>query len=168
MPSVNYLDTCCVLMFIDRGDRLRKSFEIGSVNIERRLKSNMGDFCIPMPAFGEALCKVLEHKDDPEGTFSELKRLVDAHVLHIRYLDSPAAFGLAYNLCREQHFRRDTVSIMDGLILASAVSDMECTRFYTTDTTLLTSAHAAAVIDDYRSAQDWPELKIREVDFLTS
>lgn len=74
-------------MFIDRNDGLRRSSGIGPIDIERRLKSDTGDFCIPMPAFGEALCKVLEHKDDPEETFSELERLVDAHVLHIRYLE---------------------------------------------------------------------------------
>ena len=55
---------------------------------------------------------------------------------------------------------------MDALILASALTEPECTTFVTTDTTLLMNSDILELVEEWRSNNDMHELKIVDVNAI--
>ena len=54
-PELKYIDTCCLMMFVNEKDALRKDYNIGRKKAESCVQRNLGPLSIPMPAFGEAI-----------------------------------------------------------------------------------------------------------------
>lgn len=164
MPSsLSYIDTCCVMMFVNKTDSLRSTYSIGNKKAEGCVKSGQREFCIPMPALGEAICKIRD-KCGSERTMEaleEMNRLMDEGFLRVRYINDPSAtFGLARSIAREVDDDRDAISPMDALILAAAATEQDCSIFYSTDVKLVSDCNVSQIVNDWREGQGLGEIKL--------
>ena len=155
------------MMFIDTKDPLRPEGTRWK-KIENVLKKNVKQIAVPMPAFGEAFCKI---RDKAEGRIhdvrEELDRLINANYIKIRYLrNGTDLFNIAAKLSKKNNDDRNNVSPMDALILASALTEPECTTFVTTDTTLLMNSDILELVEEWRSNNNMHELKIVDVNAI--
>lgn len=120
-----------------------------------------------MFALGEATYKVREKcRSRAPEVISEMYRLIDTGVLEIRHLDreiAQKAYGLAKQLVDIEGDERDYVSPMDALIVATAVSDPDCSKFYTTDKTLLVSAKISEIINGWCEDNGLPTICISDI-----
>lgn len=134
---MSYIDTCCLMTFIWHGDVLRIRNGLGSRKAESMVPRNHPEFRVPMPAVGEAICKIMEKNRPPDAmeAFSELDRLVRNGFIRTAHLDpDEQTFELAGKLVSVGHRDdREKVSAMDALITASSVVDPECSVMYTED-----------------------------------
>ena len=121
-----------------------------------------------MPAFGEAFCKIRDKAEDRiHDVREELDRLINANYIKIRYLrNGTDLFNIAAKLSKKNNDDRNNVSPMDALILASALTEPECTTFVTTDTTLLMNSDILELVEEWRSNNNMHELKIVDVNAI--
>lgn len=156
-------------MFIDRKDSARKDNGIRGNDIEKSLK-NHNQLALPMSAFGETICKVMDKcGEDSESVLLEMHRLMKKNVVIPCYIKSEYAsdvFTIAKNLSIIKCDDRDRISPMDALIAASATVDQRCTTFYTMDSTLLSVSEASEIIDGYRDEKDYSHLDICHIDTI--
>ena len=164
---MTYIDTCVLMMFIDTKDPLRPEGTRWK-KIENVLKKNVKQIAVPMPAFGEAFCKIRDKAEDRiHDVREELDRLINANYIKIRYLRNGIdLFSIASRLSKKNNDDRNNVSPMDALILASALTEPECTTFVTTDTTLLMNSDILELVEEWRSNNDMHELKIVDVNAI--
>lgn len=152
-------------MFIDRNDDLRDTLDIGQKDANAAVKRSHPEFGVSMPAFGEAICKILERSTDSKPVFEEMTRLMDISFMTPKYISEPSVtYGLAKTICSEKTDGRDSISPMDGLILATAAVDTDCRIFYTCDSKLQVHSDAWDAIDEYRTDRDADPLVIRPID----
>lgn len=168
MPScLKYIDTCCMMMFINRNDKLRSIYSINDKKAESCTKTNYREFCIPMPAFGESIYKIREKSPrDYNDSFVEMNRLLDKEFLKITYLNSSEAFSLAKTISSAYDDDRDVISPMDALILASATTDDECDVFYTSDSKLISNSYVSETVEEWRSDHNMRSIKIKELSSI--
>lgn len=139
------------MTFIDRKDGYSKKTGMGSKAAESMLKRSHPIFGVPMPAFGEAICKTREKGRGSEEMFCEMSRLMDMGFIVPMYIRNPEdTYGLARTMCTSRDDDRALISSMDGLILATAAANPECTSFYTTDSKLLKDPELHSLLGDYR------------------
>lgn len=164
---MTYIDTCVLMMFIDTKDPLRPEGTKWK-KIENVLKKNVKQIAVPMPAFGEAFCKIRDKAEDRiHDVREELDRLINANYIKIRYLrNGTDLFNIAAKLSKKNNDDRNNVSPMDALILASALTEPECTTFVTTDTTLLMNSDILELVEEWRSNNNMHELKIVDVNAI--
>lgn len=152
------------MMLINRNDGLRESLNLGPRSAEYIFRRNHPDFGVPMPAFGEAICKVREKGNRSEELLIEMNRLMNASFVKPRYITDPdTVYRLARELCAEKKDGRDAISPMDGLILATAMADPECRFFYTSDTKLSYNSDVLNLVSDFRSEAGSPPLAIHQI-----
>lgn len=155
------------MMFIDKNDGLRDKLEIGQKDANAAIRRSHPDFGVSMPAFGEAICKIIERNTDSGPVFAEMTRLIDISFMTPKYISKPSAtYGLARTICSDKADGRDSISPMDGLILATAAVDTDCRVFYTRDSRLQVHSDAWDAIDEYRADHDADPLAIRPIDDL--
>ncbi len=156
-------------MFIDRKDSARKDMGVRGNDIEKSLKKH-NQLAIPMPAFGETICKVMDKcGDDSEEVLSEMHRLIKRGVVipcYIKPEDASDVFTIAKKLSTIICDDRDKISPMDALIAASATADTRCSTFYTMDSTLLSVSEASEIIDKYRDEKEHSRLEICHIDAI--
>lgn len=129
MPPLSYIDTCYLLMFIDENDKLRRDFDLIGKDVTKKVSRTHPKLCVPMASLGEAIFKAFEKKGETGLLFTELNKLIASGFLTVRHLDSPDVFRLAISISEKQPDGRDSVSLMDAFILASAAVDSECSIF---------------------------------------
>lgn len=85
IPSgMKFIDTCAVLLFINRRDMLRPHYNLGNKPAESCIAKNEKQFCIPMPALGEVVYKVHEKcGNDADDILKELNRLIRKDFLNV-------------------------------------------------------------------------------------
>lgn len=164
-PELSYIDTCCLMMFVNRGDSLRRDFNLGSKSAENCVKKNITSLCVPMPAFGEAICKIRDKsKGNAEDAMLEMNRLMDTGFLAVRYLSNPyEIYGLARELSRSVNDQRDAVSPMDALILASATVDQDCRLFYTTDVKLYAGCKVLDTVSEWCESMGFDKMNVKQL-----
>ena len=158
------------MMFVNRDDSLRKDFDIGSKYAENCVRKNIRSLCVPMPAFGEAICKIRDKsKENAEDSMLEMNRLMDAGFLTVRYLSNPyEIYGLARELSKGVNDPRDAVSPMDALIIASATVDQDCRSFYTTDAKLFTECRVKDTVSEWRENLGFDTMAILQLSKILS
>ncbi len=162
-----YIDTCVLMLFIDTKDPLRPEGTRWK-KIEKVLKKNVKQIAVPMPAFGEAFCKIRDKAGERISEVrEEMDRLIKDHYIEIRYLkEGSDLFGIAASLSKKDNDDRNNVSPMDALILASALVDKECTTFITTDTTLLMNSEILEIANNWRNENNLPDIKIADLNTI--
>lgn len=163
---MSYIDTCVVLMFVNRKDILRRELGVNEGSIKSILKGS--SFCIPMAALGESIHMIREkNPKDYMPVINELMELLDAGFLNTRFMsDSDSTFMLARRISATTFDDRDRISPMDAFITASATTDQTCTALYTSDSKLLSDANVSRVISEWRESQSYPNMIIRDVSEL--
>ena len=151
-------------MFVDRKDSLRRDYNIRDNGIEVSLKKQRPQLALPMPAFGEVLCKVRDKcKDDFETVLDEMNRLIDNGTVIPCYLKNAVdTFRIAKDLSAVMDDDRDQISPMDALIVASAVTNPNCTILYTTDSQLLSISLPDSAVD-WRADNGCKSLAVRSI-----
>ena len=85
---MSYVDTCVVMMSVNKDDELRKKIGVGRGDIDSILGN--GSFCIPMVALGESLHMIRQKNPrDYEESLSESNRLLDKEFFETRFLKNP-------------------------------------------------------------------------------
>lgn len=163
---MSYVDTCVVMMSVNKDDELRKKIGVGRGDIDSILRN--GSFCIPMVALGESLHMIRQKNPrDYEESLSELNRLLDKEFFETRFLKNPeSTFTIARDLCSFSKDERDSISPMDAIIIASATTDGNCTSLYTSDTRLLSNGVVSEEVDDWRQSHGYGDMSIRNVTEL--
>ena len=163
---MKFIDTCGVMLFINRDDALRRHYNLGKKEAESCVAKNEKQFCIPMPALGEAVYKVHEkcgnHADD---VLKELNRLIRNDFLTIRFINNPSkTFQIARQLSSEMNDDRDSISPMDALILATAITEQDCVALYTTYTKLILDTRVKDIISDSRDDLGFQPMRVCDID----
>ena len=163
---MKFIDTCGVMLFINQKDMLRRDYNLGTKPAERCVGSNEKQFCVPMPALGEAVYKVHEKfGDDADDILKELNRLMKKDFLRIRFINNPSkTFQIARQLSSEMDDDRDSISPMDALILATAITEQDCIAFYTTDTKLISDTRVHDIISESRDDLGFQGMRICGID----
>ena len=79
---MKFIDTCGVLLFINKKDALRPHYNLGNKPAEKCVAKNEKQFCIPMPALGEVVYKVYEKcGTDADNVLKELNNLIRKNFL---------------------------------------------------------------------------------------
>ena len=171
MPSGSrYVDSCCVILIIDKDDTHRKDYGCGRKGGEALFPKNM-QFSVPEVAMGETVMKIMDKRPGSfQAAMQEYERLVGSGFLRASYIrDSAFTFDLAKEISREKADSRDRISAADALILACAAADEDCSVFYTSDSKLLTDSSVSKAVDDWRSSSDYGEMRIMDMaDVLKS
>lgn len=166
---MNYIDTCCLISFIDKRDRIRRITKTDRVgNIESVFGRHNTRFIVPVPALGETVQKIHDkgwsHGAEVDA-HSELVRLMRTgfiEPLYIRY-----GWDVSMFLHRVMSVRvddeRDRVSPMDALVTSMAVSDPDCGALYTTDRTLTTGNHLDDLIMEFREEMGYNPIRIIDI-----
>ena len=165
MPSeLKYIDTCCVILIIDKDDSHRKDYSCGSRKGETLFPKNTR-FCIPEVALGEAVMKIMDKRSGSfQAAMQEYQRLVEKGFLTVDYIKDPAfVFDLSKKIAREKEDSRDRISPSDALILACAAAEKNCRKFYTSDSKLLTDLSVSKAVDDWRSNNGYEKMEISEI-----
>lgn len=165
---MKFIDTCGVMLFINQYDMLRLHYNLGRKSAEKCVAKNEKQFCIPMPALGEAVYKVHEKcKDDADNVLVELNRLMRSGFLRVRFINNPSkTFQIARQLSSEMDDDRDSISPMDALILATAITEQDCIAFYTTDTKLLLDTHVMDIIRNSRDDLGLQPMHVYDMDSI--
>lgn len=138
------------MTFIDRNDGYRKKTGMGTKAAESMLRRSHPVFGVPMPAFGEAICKTMEKGRESDEMFGEMGRLMESGFIVPMYIkNAEDTYGLAKRICSSEDDDRAAISPMDGLILATAAANPDCTLFYTSDSKLLMNPGLNAMLDEY-------------------
>ena len=163
---MKFIDTCGVMLFINPRDMLRRDYDLGTKPAESCVGKNERQFCVPMPALGEAVYKVHEKNgDDADDILKELNRLMKKEFLRIRFINNPSkTFQIARQLSSEMDDDRDSISPMDALILATAITEQDCVAFYTTDTKLISDTRVRDIISESRNDLGFPEMRVCDID----
>ena len=161
---MSYVDTCCLMAFIWSKDRLRIQNSLGSRKAESLVPRNHPEFRVPMPAVGEAVCKIMDKNNDEhtQEIFQELERLIRNGFIKISYLKQDAsAFVLTSRIMSmKPKDERDSVSAMDALIVASSATDPDCEIIYTEDNGVAFNWELLQMLNDWRSQKGYPEVSI--------
>jgi hypothetical protein len=165
---MRYIDTCVLMMFADPKDPLRKGYGLGRGKAENMVVRNHGGLSIPMPACGEALCKMRDKCGDRlESVIREFNRLLDAGFLSVSYIrDAGDTFYIAKRLSERTDDSRDWISPMDALIAAAACTDPDCTMLYTSDSSLIADARTSEIIDEYREDNGYGDIRVCDISDL--
>lgn len=131
---------------------LRPHYNLGNKPAESCVAKTEKQFYIPMPALGEVVYKVHEKcGTDADEVLKELNNLMRKDFLKVRFINNPSnTFQIARQLSSEMSDDRDSISPMDALILATAITEQDCTRFYTTDRKLILDTRVGEVISSSR------------------
>ena len=167
-PELSYIDTCCLMMFVNKTDRLRNELGIGQKSADKCVKRGVGNFCVPMPAFGEAICKIHDKaKDRTADVMNEMIHLMDTGFITVRYLNNPSdVYGLAKTLSKDVDDKRDAISPMDALIVAAAAVEQDCRVFYTADVKLQTEFAVSDAVSEWREHHDFDPMVIKPIDVV--
>ena len=145
---------------------LRPHYNLGNKPAESCVAKNEKQFCIPMPALGEAVYKVHEKcGDNADEVLEELNRLIRTNFLRVRFINNPSkTFQIAKQLCSEMKDDRDSIYPMDALILATAITEQDCYALYTTDTKLILDTRVQDVISDSRDELGFQPMHVYDID----
>ncbi len=154
------------MMFANRNDQLRKDYNIGKKPAEGIVYKNQGRYSVPMPAFGEAICKIRDKDHDRySDVLIEIDRLIQYGFLEIRYIMNPSeTFSIAKRISYEASDDRDQISPMDAFIVATATTDPDCKSFCTTDSRLVSDSNVIETISEWREGHGYPEMNIMGVE----
>ena len=163
---MKFIDTCGVMLFINQRDMLRRVYDLGIKPAESCVGRNEKQFCVPMPALGEAVYKVHEKCGDDAGDIlRELNRLMKDGFLRVRFINNPSkTFQIARQLSSEMDDDRGSISPMDALILATAITEQDCVAFYTTDTRLIADTRVRDIISESREDLEFQEMRVCDID----
>ena len=152
-------------MFADFKGSARRDYGIRMNGIENSLIKNHGLLGIPMPALGEAICKIRDKcKDRASDVLLEMNRLMDKGIITPYYIqNAQETYGLASRVSIETEDDRDQISPMDALIVAAAAVDPKCSVLYTTDSTILTDVTLSEMIDGWREDKGYKNLAIQDI-----
>lgn len=159
---MKFIDTCGVLLFINRKDMLRPHYNSGNKPAESCVAKAEKQFCIPMPALGEVVYKVYDKCGaDADEVLRELNNLIRKDFLKIRFINNPSkTFQIARQLSSEMSDDRDSISPMDALILAAAITEQDCIKFYTTDRKLILDTRVMDVISESRNELGFQPMRV--------
>ena len=140
-PGLKYVDSCCVILMIDRDDTHRNDYGCGRKRFEALFPKNTR-FSVPEVAMGETVMKIMEKRPASfQAAMQEYERLAGSGFLSVSYIRDPSfTFGLSKEISKERADPRDRISAADALILACAAADKDCSVFYTSDSKLLTDS----------------------------
>lgn len=163
---MTYVDTCYVMMFINKKDVLRAEYGIERKPIDKLITDSV--FRVPLSAIGETFHKIGDKVKDREhrmDIYRELQRLFDIGFLEVAHIDSGAeVFSRAATImCKNNGDDRDSISPMDALILAVSVSDRESKFFCTTNQKLMFNYELKEYIKDERNAMGFDEIVIKDL-----
>lgn len=163
--EVSYLDTCAVMLFVNKDDELRNNYGIGKKAASVAVCRNHHQLCVAMPALGEVFHMIRQKcGSNYMGPLKELNALLDSRFLETRYITNPGSvYSLAGRLVRETRDSRDSISAMDALVVATAATDPECTRLYTSDVALVSVSSVSDEVEGWREDQGYKKLAIREL-----
>lgn len=155
------------MVFIDQKDSYRKKNGLGSKPAESMLRKSHPVFGVPMPAFGEAICKTKEKGRGSAEMLGEMSRLMDTGFIVPRFIRNPEdTYSLANRICSIKDDDRAIISAMDGLIMATAATDPECDILFTEDTRLAVDPELHDAIDSYRLRVGASPLRIGSMEEL--
>ena len=166
---MRYLDTCSILLLINKTDALRNELGVRSRKSgDNLVRREHGRFVAPVPALGEAI-QILHLKcgrDDEAEAHSELMRMMHSGFMEPRYIrDGENALMLAKRLIEDNgHDDRDNVSAMDALITATAAVDPECDMLYTTDNSLNYNGPVQEKVGEWRDNMGYRMMKIQTLN----
>ena len=166
--ELRYIDTCCLMMFINDRDIFRNYYGMGKKRAENCMSKALRPFTIPIPALGEAVYKIRDKSGEKwMDSLKELNRLIDLGFLNITYLqNSTELYKVAKELCRPVNDDRDRISPTDALIVAAATVDPDCSTLYTTDSVIITDTHLTEYITAWREDIDFPPLAITDLSSI--
>lgn len=165
---MSYIDTCCLMMFINRKDELRKDYGLKGRDAETCTNNSHRHFTIPIPALGEAVFKIREkNSDNWKESLDELDRLINIGFLDVVYLDkSTELYRVTRKLCRDVDDVRDMISPMDALIVAAATVNPDCGALYTSDRRILVDVYLNESVQEWRKEHGYPALRIAEISSI--
>jgi hypothetical protein len=148
--------------FIDKRDSLRR--DVGNPAVNRALTKPRERFRIPIPAIGEAFhiinTKATENLDRKKDAFRELEYNVRNNVFEITGLGKNSdAFIYARELVEYCSDNYEQITPMDALIVAVAITDVDCSKVYTKDNMLLMNTKIHEHVDEKRESLDFPKIK---------
>ena len=117
---MSYVDTCCLMMFINRRDGVRKATGTTAIrNVESLFGRSPPRFLVSIPALGEIVQKVHDkHRCDGTemDTYAELVRLMDGGFIEPRYLQYGQDVSRLFNRIMSAGITddRDLISPMDA------------------------------------------------------
>ena len=166
---MNYIDTCCLISFIDKKDRMRKSTRTDTVrNIESVFGKSNPRFKIPVPALGETVHKIhdrgwpMETEMDAHSELIRLMRNGFIEPQYIQYGEDVSRF-LHMVMSRDLDDERDRVSPMDALITSMAVADPGCRVLYTTDKSLYSNFMLMDLVQGFRDEKEYDPMQIIDI-----
>ncbi len=157
-----------MMMFADSKDSLRKDYNLSGRRIDTMLKRH-DQLALPMPAFGETICKIRDKTGSNFQTVvSEIDRLIETNVVKTVYMQNASeTYAIAKDLSVSMDDDRDQISPMDALIVASATTDLRCNIFYTTDSRLISDARVSEIVDEWRESREgYCRLSIRGISSI--
>lgn len=161
---MSYVDTCCLMAFVWSKDQLRIQNGLGSRKAESLVPRNHPEFRVPMPAVGEAVCKIMDKNSDEhtQEIFQELERLIKSGFIKISYLKRDASvFNLTSRIMSmKPKDERDSVSAMDALIVASSAIDPDCEIIYTEDSGIAFNWELLQTLNDWRLQRGYSQVSI--------
>ena len=165
-PGMKFIDTCGIMLFINKKDVLRLHYNLGNKSAESCVAKREKQFYVPMPALGEAVYKIHEKcRDDADDVLMELNRLIRKDFLVVRFINnSSKTFQIAKQLSSEMNDDRDTISPMDAFILATAITEQDCTAFYTTDMKLILDTRVKDIISESRDDLGFQHMNVYGID----
>lgn len=159
---MSYIDACIMVMLARKDDSLRKVFGIGKKDADYILRKQR--FSIPMAALGEAVHQIRQKsRNDYKEPLDDLNRLLDKGRIKAEYIKSREVFAIAKEISSEKEDVRDQISPMDALILSSAAVDDSCSRFYTTDSRLISNSEVSDIIREWRDNMGYRPMTIMDV-----
>ncbi|MBR6204878.1 MAG: hypothetical protein IKQ60_07540 [Candidatus Methanomethylophilaceae archaeon] len=165
MPAESkYVDSCCVILMIDKDDTHRDDYGCGRKKYEALFPKNTR-FSVPEVAMGETVMKIMDKRPGSfQMAMQEYERLVGLGFLNVSYIRDPSfTFSLSKEISKERADSRDRISAADALILACAAADKDCSVFYTSDSKLLTDSFVSKAVDEWRSSSDYDEMRIMDI-----
>ena len=93
----------------------------------------------------------------------DLNRLLDKGRIKAEYIKSQEVFAIAKEISSEKEDVRDQISPMDALIVSSAAVDDSCSRFYTTDSRLISNSEVSDIIGEWRDNMGYRPMTIMDV-----
>lgn len=166
---MSYVDTCCLMMFINRRDSIRRATRTTAIrNVESLFGRSRPRFLVPVPALGETVQKVHD-KHRCDGTemdmYAELVRLMDGGFIEPRYLQHGRDVSRLFNRVMSVRIEddRDRISPMDALITATAAVDPECGTMYTTDRDLMNNTILKNKVGRWRDENGYSPMQIDNI-----
>lgn len=163
---MKFIDTCGAMLFINKNDTLRPHYNLGNKPAESCVARNEKQFCISMPALGEAIYKIHDKcGTNAEDALKELNRLIQKDFLRVRFINNPSkTFQIAKQLSSEMDDDRDSITPMDALILATAITEQDCIALYTTDTKLILDTRVKDIISESREDLGFQQMRVCDID----